>query len=114
MIDSRYLVICAKSQRLLHTPLFLGLSASCSGSNCGEKEDSNIDYFPNIVLKEYAKECMDTELATLRDKIISGCVYDKCKTARSYQYPPHWIPKYAKCYQWKDTRTIEDDCLCSI
>ena len=77
----------------------VGKIIAISGS---EREDANTDFFLNVVLKECAKEGLETELITLRDKKIEGCIYDRCQGACGYQHPPHWIPKYAKC-------TIPDD-----
>jgi len=76
-----------------------GKVIAISGS---ERKDSNTDYFINIALEECAKEGLETELIPLRDKTINGCMYDTCKAACGFQYQPHWIPKYAKCFQWQD------------
>jgi multimeric flavodoxin WrbA len=73
-----------------------GKVIAISGS---EREDSNTDFFLNIVLENAAKDGMETELIQLRDKTINGCIYDQCKAHCGYQHPPHWLPKYDKCYQ---------------
>ena len=49
-----------------------GKALAISGS---EREDSNTDYFLNIVLDECAKGGLDTELVPLRDKKILSLIH---------------------------------------